>query len=405
MNFKCNFILFLTFVCYFNHQIQAAHQQARNKSAPLLKQWLQAAQNGDLETTEQLIPKVDINAQDGGGNTALMNAIAFQRENIVKCLMQLPEINVNIKNEDSTTALMFASNAGNENIMKLLLQAHDTGSGDGAKATININAQDQNGKTALFIASWRGYENVVKLLLQVHGINITAQDQRGQTALTVACSFGHDNIVKILLPAFLININDRYKGDTVLIHSSRLGRENVVKMLLEVPGININAQGTDDKTALMRAEENKHVKIVKLIQDKIDELICKAFNAIKDDSIEIIKAVIAQIGIKIIDKDGDTLLHKAIKLKKLEIVRFLLLIDPTLLEINNKDGKDAIELSVGYPEIFEFIKTLVPSEKSCAHCSHESCTKKCSRCKKVFYCSSGCQKEHWNIHKEVCKTV
>ena len=44
---------------------------------------------------------------------------------------------------------------------------------------------------------------------------------------------------------------------------------------------------------------------------------------------------------------------------------------------------------------------------SCAKCGRgEACTgsthRKCSRCKRVYYCSTACQKSHWKEHKKVC---
>jgi len=29
--------------------------------------------------------------------------------------------------------------------------------------------------------------------------------------------------------------------------------------------------------------------------------------------------------------------------------------------------------------------------------------KQCGKCKKVMYCSAGCQKAHWKLHKKTCK--
>jgi len=29
--------------------------------------------------------------------------------------------------------------------------------------------------------------------------------------------------------------------------------------------------------------------------------------------------------------------------------------------------------------------------------------KRCSQCRKIFYCSAGCQRGHWKAHKQVCK--
>ncbi|WCJ30469.1 Ubiquitin carboxyl-terminal hydrolase 18 [Euphorbia peplus] len=43
------------------------------------------------------------------------------------------------------------------------------------------------------------------------------------------------------------------------------------------------------------------------------------------------------------------------------------------------------------------------SMETCANCG-DSGSKKCSRCKSVFYCSAKCQREHWNSgHKSKCK--
>lgn len=52
------------------------------------------------------------------------------------------------------------------------------------------------------------------------------------------------------------------------------------------------------------------------------------------------------------------------------------------------------------------IKTAIKSEiendqTTCSVCE-ESTDKKCSRCKKVFYCSKACQKNDWKSHKSTC---
>lgn len=174
-----------------------------------------------------------------------------------------------------------------------------------------------------------------------------------------------------------------------------------MKLLLHTPGININGNDLNGMTPLMWAEERGYANITKLIRDRVDDLTSQAIDAIKQDNIELFKSIIAQIGINVIDSNGDTFLHKAIKHKRLEIVRFILFTDPSLLEICNAEGKDGIELSVGYPEIFELIKTLVPKENSCAHCSRPS-DKRCGRCNKVHYCSVECQKHNWKAHKPNC---
>ena len=39
--------------------------------------------------------------------------------------------------------------------------------------------------------------------------------------------------------------------------------------------------------------------------------------------------------------------------------------------------------------------------RQCAHCTRPG-TKRCSRCKKVWYCSQACQRKQWPLHKEIC---
>lgn len=43
------------------------------------------------------------------------------------------------------------------------------------------------------------------------------------------------------------------------------------------------------------------------------------------------------------------------------------------------------------------------TQNTCAQCPKVTELKKCSRCKKVWYCSTTCQKKDWNSHKKVCK--
>ena len=44
----------------------------------------------------------------------------------------------------------------------------------------------------------------------------------------------------------------------------------------------------------------------------------------------------------------------------------------------------------------------VEEEQRCASCTQEYVTKKCGRCKKVYYCDQVCQRRHWPTHKHDC---
>lgn len=287
----------------------------------------------------------------------------------------------------------------------------------------------------LMLAIEKRLDHIVKLLSQVSAHEVNVLKKGFQVASIFASALGFHKITAFLIENDFVEINAFLENETMLMCASQFGHENIVKFLLEVPGININVQNKRGETALSIAIAEQNSAVEKLIKDKVNELLNLAFDAINQDNIQILRAIIAQIGIKNTDENGDTLLHMAIKHKRLEIVRFILLSDLTLLETNNKEGKDAIELSVGYPEVFELIMSLVPAkhpclnpahhnlssdmpkaipdaakgllkqaaqEKICANCT-KICTQLCSQCKKIYYCSTDCQKAHWTIHKKDCQ--
>lgn len=41
----------------------------------------------------------------------------------------------------------------------------------------------------------------------------------------------------------------------------------------------------------------------------------------------------------------------------------------------------------------------------CGYCSKPDCTKRCAKCKEVYYCSDQCQKKHWSAHKPQCTSI
>jgi hypothetical protein len=66
------------------------------------------------------------------------------------------------------------------------------------------------------------------------------------------------------------------------------------------------------------------------------------------------------------------------------------------------------QLFLFYMPDFELRKTLKKMEsKPCAQCSTtaNSNSKKCGKCKFMFYCSKECQRKHWMNHKPFCKPM
>lgn len=294
----------------FNYNLHAGP----TSGASIYEQWFQAAETGNLELIEKLVNIIDINAQDGTGNTALLHAATWNRENIVKLLLNLGKI--------------------------------------------NINFQNRNGITALMSAGFCGHENIVKILLEVPHVKITTKDE---------FDVAHEGqILTVRYPAH----------------------------------------------------------IAQLIINKRDELTQKAFEAINYKDIETLMTIIGQIEPHIfgqIDSNGDTLLHKAFASNWHDGILLLLkkIKDPGLaLCAKNNKRQTPLELINPTAPIFclcldlaflsetdRKVSNLVAQEeisRFCAQCSKPNCTKRCSECKNIYYCSKECQKNHWNVHKKNC---
>jgi ankyrin repeat protein len=131
--------------------------------------------------------RVDVNASEGDGRTALHWAAYTADQDTVSVLIELGA-RLNAVTDLGITPLWVACTAGSTAVVEKLLSA-------GADPNI---APDSNG-TPLMIASRTGNLKAVKLLL-AHGADPNAKEgSRGQTALMWAVSEGHPEVVRALL--------------------------------------------------------------------------------------------------------------------------------------------------------------------------------------------------------------
>jgi ankyrin repeat protein len=193
---------------------------ARQKYTPFIL----ACYRGNEDIVNLLLCRdVDINAQGGNGNTALILASAEGHVSIVKSLVSHDDIALNIQDEDGWTALMAASGDGHEAVAGLLLACND----------ITINTQNEHGWTALIIASANGHEAVVQLLLSHSEVALNTQDENGRTALMLASTNGHKAVVQLLLSHNDIAPNTQDEnGWTALFTASCLGHKAIARLLL-----------------------------------------------------------------------------------------------------------------------------------------------------------------------------
>ena len=137
-----------------------------------------ATEYGKENIVELLIKcGAQIEATDGDGNTALINATKYPSgSTIVKRLLEAGA-NVNACNRHGVTPLMGGVKSGSEEMVRTLLDKCP-----------NLEARAHDGDTALLIAARDGFRPIVLLLLE-HGAECVAGYPRGGTPQDVATEY------------------------------------------------------------------------------------------------------------------------------------------------------------------------------------------------------------------------
>ena len=169
---------------------------------------MEAAENNDTNRVNSILKKgkVDVNATNKDGETALMLASANGHLEMVKLLVE-NGADVNSKENDGDTALYYAKT---EEIKEVLRKAEEKSANSGKdtlnskqlvnavldgnfekvqlllKKGVDINSKDEDGDTALMIASSEGHLEIVKLLLLRKGADVNIKNNDGKTALDLA---------------------------------------------------------------------------------------------------------------------------------------------------------------------------------------------------------------------------
>jgi ankyrin repeat protein len=282
---------------------------AKNKKGKTALMW--ASMNGHVEVVKALLDaKADVNAKDNSifGQTALVWAAMEGHVEVVKLILDA-KADVNAKNLLGWTALMYAARDGNVALTKTLLTA---------KA--DVNTKDKYGIWALLRAAAGGHTEVVKLL------NEAGAKGFGEEDLFKAVSERKLAQVKSLIAA-KVDVNAKDKdGLTVLMRASNV----VVKALLEAKA-DVNAKDKNGETALMWASGDGTIEVVKALLDaKADvnaknkdgrtALMCASANG----NIEVVKALLdAKVDVTAEDNDGETALTYAAVRNNIEVVKLL----------------------------------------------------------------------------------
>jgi ankyrin repeat protein len=261
-----------------------------------------AVQNGDRNLVRALLAKkVDVNAPQGDGTTALHWA-AFNDDRDVAKLLLAAGANVKAATRvGAITPLLLASKNGSAPMIELLL-----------KAGADPNSTTEPGTTALMMAASAGNPDALKMLL-AHGAKVNERDlAHGQTALIFAASLNRAEAIKVLMangadPAITSKVTKTERvrfnadgvpapdeppaakeetkapvqqkqgrgdrgaatmgGQTALLYAARDGQLDAARALVEA-GADVNQSNSEEKTTpLVMAIINGHYDLAKMLLD------------------------------------------------------------------------------------------------------------------------------------------
>ena len=131
----------------------------------------------------------NVASSDERGETALSNAVHYNRPDILRVLLRYNWVDLNSTDRNSQIPLNCAAERGYEGIVRILLQ----------QSRVNRNAIDNRGRTPLICAAEAGNIAIVSMLLEQECVDRNARDQTGRTALSRAAEEGNQHIVRFLL--------------------------------------------------------------------------------------------------------------------------------------------------------------------------------------------------------------
>ncbi len=170
--------------------------------------------------------KVEVNASQADGMTALHWAVLYDDLNAVKLLLTAGA-DAKTANRYGVTPLTLACTNGNRATVEMLLESGADPNGSGP-----------SGETALMTAARTGRIGPVKALL-ARGAKVDAREHKGQTALMWAAADGHVEVVDALLTAGADFRTPLPSGFTPLFFAVREGRTDAVFRLIQA-GADIN---------------------------------------------------------------------------------------------------------------------------------------------------------------------
>ncbi|XP_055595425.1 uncharacterized protein LOC129746031 [Uranotaenia lowii] len=250
-------------------------------------------------------------------------------ENNLGCVKDLLKSGINVftKNELGQTALHLAVLSNKESIVALILKHTE----NKQLLTKLINEKDNNGQTALHWAVIEEKRECVELLSK-HGIDLLKTNDQRQSALHLAVQYNKLSMVEIILQqtenSDFINQVDQY-GNTAL-HQACLWQDN-------------ENQGTS------RENDSSSEYDIEYEQENYCRNISIGNESLQDQ-LECIRILFEhRINPAIVNNEGQTALHLAVKLNKASFLEVILQHTGTLNDLINhrdKNGKTALHYTL-----------------------------------------------------------
>jgi ankyrin repeat protein len=235
----------------FPPDVEIPNTKARNDKE--VETLLDASSAEDLTQLNELLGKgAEINCQDGYGQTPVLTAIAWKRQNIARRLIDIGA-DVNRADLIGWTPLGQAVRSGQWEIVDQLIDA-------GA----NPNAREErHGRTPLLDAISLGEMEVVQRLIHA-GADLNAKSLYGETTLGLAVAFNRFDLVRLLLEAGAdVNMKDD-QGLTPLIVAVAYGHEDIVRELVAA-GADVNLRDNNALSPLHWAVCGKRDSMVPVL--------------------------------------------------------------------------------------------------------------------------------------------
>jgi ankyrin repeat protein len=226
------------------------------RAAPADIRLVDAVKKADVTAVRSLIAqRVDLNAADVDGSTALHWAARLDRPEIVD-LLAAAGANARAATRYNVTPLSLAAANGNAAIIERLL-----------KAGADPNGTSEEGQTVLMTASLTGNVAAMKVLLG-HGANVhTKEPSKGQTALMWAASAGNAAATDLLVEAGAEVTAKSKAGWTGFMFAVRNDRVEAATVLLS-RGANVNDVAPDGTSALNMAVVNAYFGLASALIDR-----------------------------------------------------------------------------------------------------------------------------------------